>query len=55
MFIIAKIQIVGLLVIYELHDDIISANIEALEVILNTTVGKVNTIPGWDSSVMYKK
>ena len=41
-------------VIHKLHDDIISASIEASEVIPNTTGSKVNTIPGWDSSVSYK-
>ena len=40
-------------VIHKLHDAIISASIEASEVIPNTTVSKVNTIPGWDSSVSY--
>ena len=41
-------------VIHKLHDDLITANIEASEVIPNTTVSKVNTIPGWDSLVSCK-
>ena len=40
-------------VILKLQDDIISASIETPEVIPNTTVSKVNTIPGWDSSGNY--
>ena len=41
--------------IHKLHDDIISASIESSEVIPNSTVNKVNTFPGWDSSISYKK
>ena len=42
-------------VIHKLYDDIIPASIEASEVIPNTTVSKINTIPDWDSSENHKK
>ena len=41
--------------IHRLHDDIISSIMEASEVIPSTTTKTSKNIPGWDTSVSYKK
>ena len=41
--------------IHRLHDDIILSIIEASEVITSTTPKTSKIIPGWDTSVNYKK